>query len=195
MRAAIIPARGGSQRLAKKNIRDFHGHPIIAYAIACAKLTTLFDRIIVSTDDPEIGKIAYDRGAEYMKRHAALAHNDVGTQEVAKSVIETLGPGYKMACVIYPCTPLLTPEDLRIGYKACCNAAYSMSVGAEPLRDAGAFYWGYTWAFLQDIPLIGPSTAMVPLPEERVCDVNTEEDWTLMTKLYDAGLVKGRVDA
>lgn len=195
MRAAIIPARGGSTRIKKKNIRPFHGHPIIAYAIGCASACKLFDRIIVSTEDNEIAKVAYDYGAEWVRRDEALAHNDVGTQEVAKSVIATLGPHYDMACVIYPCTPLLIPDDLRMGYLACTGRMYSMSVGAHPLRDAGAFYWGLTRAFLEGVPLIGVNTAMVPLPEHRVCDINTLEDFQRAEQLYEEGLLREKVNA
>lgn len=191
MRVAIIPARGGSRRIPKKNIRSFHGYPMLAYAITVAKQAGLFQRIVVSTDDNEIGKIAYDFGAEFRKRDAYHSQDGIGTQEVAKHVLSQLdGPAFDMACVIYPCVPLLVAEDLRVGYRACTGGAYSMAVGAEPLRDAGAFYWGYTWAFAQGLPLIGPATAMVPLPEERVCDINTEDDWQEADRRYTALLAR-----
>ena len=64
MKVAVIPARGGSKRIPRKNIRDFAGKPIIAYSIDCAKQSGLFDRIIVSTDDEEIADVARDFGAE-----------------------------------------------------------------------------------------------------------------------------------
>lgn len=185
MRAAIIPARGGSQRIKRKNIKLFHGYPMLYYAITVAKVSKLFDRIVVSTDDNEIGKIAYDFGAEYVRRSKSLAEDHVGTQTVAQSFIATLPPQYDLACVIYPCVPFLTASDLQAGLLAVQNrAAYSMSVGAHPLRDAGAFYWGYTKMFMADQPLIGPATAMVPLPEERVLDINTEADFKEAEERY-----------
>ena len=61
---AIIPARGGSKRIPKKNIRDFLGKPIIAYSIDAARASGLFDRILVSTDDPEIAAAAQQAEAE-----------------------------------------------------------------------------------------------------------------------------------
>lgn len=63
-KVCIIPARGGSKRIPKKNIKPFYGKPLIAYSIETAKQSELFDRIIVSTDDEEIAKIAKEYGAE-----------------------------------------------------------------------------------------------------------------------------------
>ena len=60
---AIIPARGGSKRIPRKNIKDFHGKPLIAYSIEVALKSKLFDKVIVSTDDEEIAKIAMQYGA------------------------------------------------------------------------------------------------------------------------------------
>ena len=61
---AIIPARGGSKRIPKKNIKDFHGKPLIAYSIEVALKSKLFEKVIVSTDDEEIAKVAKEYGAE-----------------------------------------------------------------------------------------------------------------------------------
>jgi N-acylneuraminate cytidylyltransferase len=64
MKIAIIPARGGSKRIPRKNIKNFHGKPLIAYSIEAALNSNLFDRVIVSTDDNEIANIALKYGAE-----------------------------------------------------------------------------------------------------------------------------------
>ena len=71
MRVAVIPARGGSKRIPRKNIRDFAGKPIIAYSIDCAKQSGLFDRIIVSTDDEEIADVATRFGVYYQPGEVA----------------------------------------------------------------------------------------------------------------------------
>ena len=63
MKVAIIPARGGSKRIPKKNIKRFNGQPVIFYSIECAKKSGLFDQIIVSTDNPEIGLVSQEFGA------------------------------------------------------------------------------------------------------------------------------------
>ena len=64
MRVAVIPARGGSKRIARKNIRPFVGKPVMAYSIEAAQSAEIFDKIIVSTDDQEIAQVAESLGAE-----------------------------------------------------------------------------------------------------------------------------------
>jgi pseudaminic acid cytidylyltransferase len=180
VRVAIIPARGGSVRIPRKNIKPFFGKPIIAYSIATAKRTGLFDRVVVSTDDDEIAAVARSCGAESLMRGPGLA--DVGTQRIGEDALERLagdGPIATHACVIYATCPLMLPRDLEAGWEALRDrrALFAFAVGAEPLRDAGMFYWGEGWAFAARKELISPRTAMVPIPEERVCDINTPDDW------------------
>jgi len=119
---AVIPARGGSQRIPRKNIKLLHGKPLIAYSIDTAIRTNLFDRIIVSTDDPEIAAIARDWGAETpFIRPADLADHFTGTTPVMRHALRTLiaeGEKINKACLIYATCPLLTCEDIVAGYKA-----------------------------------------------------------------------------
>lgn len=83
MKVAVIPARGGSKRVLRKNIKDFCGKPMIAWSIEAAKASELFDHIIVSTDDTEIISIARQWGAEApFIRPADLSNDYVGTTEV-----------------------------------------------------------------------------------------------------------------
>lgn len=189
MRVAIIPARGGSVRVPRKNIRTFHGKPIIGYSIEAAHACGLFDRVVVSTDDVEIGQVANSFGADALLRPDGW--NDVGTQEVAARVLEQIGaPGNypTHACVIYATSPMLAPEYLHAGWAELrgSNAVFAFAVGTEPLRDAGMFYWGESWAFLKRVPLISPRTVMVPMPERRVCDIDTESDWRRAESMYAA---------
>lgn len=189
-RIAIIPARGGSRRIPGKNRRMFHGKPIIRYSLDCARLSKLFDDIIVSTDDDCIADIARSACVTVHHRAPEFARDEVGTQAVAQSVLNDLFPPPGdlplYTCVIYPCAPLLDPADLEAAWKAVIDGhRYAIGVGAEPLRDAGAFYFGKSWAFMSGEPLIGPHTAMIALPESRVCDVNTEADWIRAEKLYE----------
>lgn len=191
MNVAIIPARGGSQRIPRKNIRDFRGKPIIAYSIEAAKKTGLFgEHIYVSTDDPEIAKLAADLRVCPLYRPAHLAHNDVGTQEV---MAYTLGDMLEKprdddyACCIYPTVPMLTKEDLERGYLHCHlkSGAYAFAVGAHPLCDAGWFYWGSVLHFKHGQPLVHPTSTMVPIEESRCIDINTEEDFRQAEAMYD----------
>lgn len=119
-RVAIIPARGGSKRLPRKNIRPFHGKPIIAYPIAAARASQLFDEVIVSTDDPEISRLAVVLGAhEVIHRPAALADDYATTAAVMRHAVNFLmeaGAPLETACCIYPCTPFIRPQDLHDGY-------------------------------------------------------------------------------
>ena len=111
MNIAVIPARGGSKRIPRKNIKNFSGRPMIAWSIETAKNSNLFDHIIVSTDDEEIAGIATAWGAEVpFMRPSDLADDFAATVPViahaAKACI-SLGWEVDYVCCIYPCTPLL----------------------------------------------------------------------------------------
>ena len=183
---AIIPARGGSQRIPGKNKRIFFGKPIVAYSIECAMESRLFSEIIVSTDDPEIMQIARDYGATPVVR-LTLADAKTGTQEVMGHVLRTHShPIERQACCIYATCPMMTPGDLIRGWTRLNvpRTVYAMSVGTDPLADAGMFYWGWTNAFVENVPLISINTGIVPIPGERVCDINTPEDWARAEQMY-----------
>lgn len=195
MKLAIIPARGGSTRIPRKNIREFHGKPIIAHSIATAQAAELFDHIIVSTDDAEIAEIAMEFGAtDVHKRDPSFARNDVGTQAVAQNVLQDGFGTYpsEYACVIYATAPLMMPKDLRAGYNYLryTDMDYVYSVSSVPngtgtiVKDAGQWYWGTTKAFREGRPLAGPRTSVWVIPQGRVCDINVEDDWKAAEILY-----------
>ncbi|WP_202904753.1 pseudaminic acid cytidylyltransferase [Marinagarivorans algicola] len=117
---AIIPARGGSQRIPQKNIKPFLGKPIIQYAIDTAKASGLFDHIVVSTDSQAIAECALALGAEVpFMRPAALADHFTGTHAVMAHAILACSEYYhqkiQYACCIYPTSPLLTVKSLIRG--------------------------------------------------------------------------------
>lgn len=116
-RVAIIPARGGSKRIPRKNLREFLGRPMIAYPIALARGSGLFDRVVVSTDDDEIAALASEEGAEVpFRRPDDLANDHAGTRPVIEHAIRALehdGDPVALVCCLYPCTPLLEEGDLR----------------------------------------------------------------------------------
>ena len=189
-RVAIIPARGGSTRIPRKNIRDFEGQPIIAYSIQTAKASGLFERgIWVSTDDPEIAKVAWGLGVHVHPRQPELARDEIGTQQVMREALRELFPVEAnrpaIACCIYPCAPLMLPEDLKRGLEALVEGptpyAYSVDRGGG---DAGQWYWGLTSAFVEGVPLEHPRTKLLVLPSHRTCDINTEADWQRALLLY-----------
>lgn len=191
----IIPARGGSVRIPRKNIKLFHGKPIIAYSIETARNSGLFDKVYVSTEDQEISDISNKYGAEVVQRAEHLADNVTGTQEVVKQALHSIGemnifqPAFiptdrTLVCCLYATSPLLTDQDLRRGRDLLLSnrlMQYSFSIGT-PLHDAGNFYWGFAESFLHDVPVHAEYSIMVPV--ENFQDINTPEDWALAEKKY-----------
>lgn len=122
MRVAVIPARGGSKRIPRKNIREFSGKPMIAYSINCALQSGLFERVIVSTDDEEIAVVAKKFGAEVpFVRPPSLSDDYTGTTEVIAHAIEFLqnqGETLSAVCCIYATAPFVQAEDIRQGWEA-----------------------------------------------------------------------------
>lgn len=119
MRVAIIPARGGSKRIPRKNIRPFCGKPMISWSIAAALTSECFDRVIVSTDDDEIAVTARQYGAETpFARPEELSGDHTPTIPVISHAIEWLRAHDKapeFVCCIYATAPFLHPDDLRAG--------------------------------------------------------------------------------
>ena len=190
MNIAIIPARGGSQRIRRKNIKPFHGKPIIAYSIETAKASGLFDRIIVSTDDCEIAETAVQYGAtDINERRPEHARNEVGTQEVARQVLLDYQGFYnpQYVCVIYATAPLMLAEDLKLGLDLLVSAGmdYVYTVGMQDgsLIDAGQWYFGKIKSFIDGVPLFENGHGFA-VPPERVCDINVESDWQRAEKMY-----------
>ena len=190
-RIAVIPARGGSTRIPRKNLKVFHGKPIIAYSIETAKASGLFDHIIVSTDDREIAEIAVRYGAtDINERRSEHARNEVGTQEVARQVLLDYQGFYnpQYVCVIYATAPLMLAEDLKLGLNLLVSTGmdYVYTVGRQPdgtLIDAGQWYFGKTKSFIDGVPLFENGYGFV-IPPERVCDINVEADWQRAERMW-----------
>jgi len=120
MRVAIIPARGGSKRIPRKNIKDFCGQPMISYSIHAASASGLFDRIIVSTDDEEIAQIArtFDAEVPFM-RPKSLSDDHTPTIPVIAHAIEelqNLGHTIEAVCCIYATAPFIRADDISRAY-------------------------------------------------------------------------------
>jgi pseudaminic acid cytidylyltransferase len=121
VRVAVIPARGGSKRIPRKNIRSFAGRPLISFSIECALRSQIFDRVIVSTDDDEVAAVSEQYGAEVpFMRPASLADDYAGTTPVIAHAIEQLhlaGVPSTAVCCIYPTAPFINTDDLRTGLR------------------------------------------------------------------------------
>jgi len=125
MKIAVIPARGGSKRIPRKNIKGFGGKPMIAWAIEAARSSGVFDHIVVSTDDTEIAMIAKEYGALVpFLRPAILADDFTATVPVIAHAIEectNLGWAIESVCCIYPGVPFLDPEDMVKALSLLCT--------------------------------------------------------------------------
>jgi pseudaminic acid cytidylyltransferase len=138
---AVLPARGGSKRIPQKNIKNFHGRPAIGWPIATALASGLFDRVVVTTDDVEIARIAQTQGAEVpFLRDAKLSDDHSGTTEVIRDAVTRLNlPSNVAVCCIYPTAFFVTPQDLADGYQLLMKGAdWVMTVGeyATPIERA-----------------------------------------------------------
>ncbi|MEL7687273.1 pseudaminic acid cytidylyltransferase [Citromicrobium bathyomarinum] len=225
MKIAVIPARGGSKRIPRKNIKPFAGKPMIGYAIEAALACEAIDRVIVSTDDEEISDIARDFGAELpFRRPAELADDITPTVPVIAHAIEAcraLGWNVTHCCCIYPGVPFIRTRDLSealallaahddqgytfpvTGFPSAIQRALKRSedgtvapfnpeyVGTrtqdlEPaFFDAGQFYWGAAQTWLEGLNIHANGHAIV-LPEWRVVDIDTPEDWDRAEMLFRA---------
>ncbi|MED5073197.1 glycosyltransferase [Anoxybacillus geothermalis] len=111
----VIPARGGSKGIPRKNIRHLNGKPLIGYSIETAKKSKYVDKVIVSTDDTEIASIAENYGAEIMFRPEHLASDEVPLDPVIYDVVDNLekkGMSFEYIVTIQPTSPLLRTETL-----------------------------------------------------------------------------------
>ena len=130
---AIIPARSGSKRIPGKNIKDFCGKPMIAYAIEKALASGVFDEVVVSTDSETIADIALKSGASVpFLRPARLSDDFSGTSEVIAHAIGEIAKtrDIESACCIYPCIPLMRVEDLREGFRVFESGKYDFVISA-----------------------------------------------------------------
>ena len=144
MKLAIIPARGGSKRIPRKNIKPFAGKPMIAWSIEAALASGCFDRVIVSTDDAEIADVARAHGAEVpFMRPTELSDDHTGTVSVVAHAVEWMGKHVgpvEFACCLYATAPFVQTQDLRQGLdmlqRSGAQYAFSVTSYAFPIQRA-----------------------------------------------------------
>lgn len=124
----IIPARGGSKRIPRKNIKDFLGKPIIAYSIQAALESGLFNEVMVSTDDEEIAEVAKQYGAKVpFMRSVSNANDFATTMDVLKEVVlnyRKLNQNFRYICCLYPTAPFVSSEKLLQAHKILIDQNY-----------------------------------------------------------------------
>lgn len=125
----IIPARGGSKRIPRKNIKNFLGKPIIGYSIEAALQSGLFDEVMVSTDDKQIAEIAKNLGAKVPFLRSDVTSDDfASTYDVIYEVIKNYnerGKAFTNICCIYPTSPLLKINQLKLGLDLLIKGDYT----------------------------------------------------------------------
>jgi N-acylneuraminate cytidylyltransferase len=134
IKVAVIPARGGSKRIPRKNIKQFFGKPMIAWSIEAAKESGIFDRIIVSTDDDEIAHIAKEWGAEVpFIRPDELSEDHTATIPVIAHAVGWLldhGEELEAVCCIYATAPFVDPKDITKGYEELVSGDWAYTFSA-----------------------------------------------------------------
>ncbi|OQW88129.1 MAG: pseudaminic acid cytidylyltransferase [Rhodoferax ferrireducens] len=144
MKLAVIPARGGSKRIPRKNIKLFCGRPMIAWSIEAAMQSRCFDQIVVSTDDAEIAAVARQCGAQVpFIRPAALSDDHTGTTAVLSHAINWFvaqGQTPEQVCCLYATAPFVSAADLRKGLTVLTDTgadyAFSVTSYAFPIQRA-----------------------------------------------------------
>lgn len=141
---AIITARGGSKRIPRKNIRDFLGKPIMAYAIEAALASELFSEVMVSTDDDEIAAVGQHYGAVVPFRRSEKNSDDFSiTADVLEEVLreyQAREQHFSLGCCLYPTAPFVTAEKLRTAYELLVaqrfDAVFPVVRYAAPIQRA-----------------------------------------------------------
>lgn len=132
MKVAVIPARGGSKRIPQKNIRPFLGRPILTYSVEAALNSGVFDQVIVSTDSPEVAKIAKEAGAAVpFQRPAKLSNDYCGTTPVVRHAIQWCESNIGKVtgtCCIYPTAVFISPKIIMEGWELLQSSSHDMLV-------------------------------------------------------------------
>jgi pseudaminic acid cytidylyltransferase len=134
----VIPARGGSRRIPRKNVRLFAGRPMLAWAVDAARRSGVFERILVSTDDEDVATVAREAGATVpFRRPASLADDHTPTAPVIRHALDALadaGEEHALVACIYPTAPFLQPVTVRTALEALLesSAAFAVTVTTYP---------------------------------------------------------------
>lgn len=215
---AIIPARGGSKRIPHKNIKLFFGKPIIQYSIEAALKSGCFSEVMVSTDNPQIARIAKKAGASVpFLRSDNSSGDESPVKEVAVEVLKEYaktGQKFDNFCCIFATAPFITVKDIKKAMTILTksndiNSVFTVVKYGHPIQrsfvikkgwlkmqwrkfintrsqdlepvyhDAGQFYCLKTKNFLKEKQFFAQKSQALILPETRVQDIDTLEDWQI----------------
>lgn len=171
---AVIPARGGSKRCPRKNIRDYRGSPLIAWALNAARRSRYVDEIIVSTEDAEIREIALRLGAAVQIRPNELATDDASNEDVLRYVLETHPADWVV--LLQPTSPQRTAEDIDACIERSLMGDGCITYNDETHQKNGAVYVARSsWIAQHDFSHVG--LMKLQMPAERSLDIDYLEQF------------------
>ncbi len=198
---ALVPARSGSKRVTDKNVRDLGGHPVLAYTIAAARASGVFDAVILSTDSERYAAIGRHYGAEVPGlRPAAMAGStspDIEWVRYTLDLLAAAGRDYDRFSILRPTSPFRLPETIRRAH-----GQFSAEAGVDSLRavEKVSQHPGKMWVIRGGrmtplMPLTPPeqpwhSTQMAALPEVFVQNASLEIAWS---RVVADGTIAGHV--
>ena len=163
----LIPARGGSRRLRRKNVRPFAGKPMLAWTVEAARESGIFDRLVLSSEDDEIMDVARRHGCEVpFRRPAELATSEADSMDVVIHALETLDEREGYLVLLQPTSPLRTAADIVNCVQTCIERGASSCVSVSPLSKPPAFM-----ALVTDDGRLRRETPLANL-QDRPCIIN-----------------------
>jgi len=176
---AVIPARGGSKRVPGKNLKNLGGKPLVLWTVEAAQQAREIDRLVVSTEDPEIGMVCRNAGAEVLRRPSSLALDHIWSAPVVKHALETVAlEGYhpEWVCLLHPTSPFRTGADID----ACLTACRSWLGSVVSFTDDdlnGAIYVTRTAMFLAHGSFMQAPILPYTMDAVRGIDIDTPADF------------------
>lgn len=181
----LIPARGGSVRIPRKNLRLLGGRPLFIWSILQAQGAEWIDRIAVSSDDDEVLDLAAGHGVMLIRRPKLMAADAAPMYPAILHALEVAGRAYAYLCLLHPTSPLRTSDDID----ACCALCVDMDLPAVVSAETGAavpngaVYVGRSGWLQAGGDFDDPALLKYEMPPERSVDVNTPEDFERAERL------------
>lgn len=189
---AVIPARGGSTRIPRKNLRLLSGKPLLVYTIEQAKASKLITRFVVTSDDEEILEVARQYGADVIKRPLMLSRGEDGS--MVRTIRHTLEYTEKwwdykpyIVVILQPTSPLRTPDDIDRTIQLVLDTGADSAETQCAGKENGAVYASKRYVFMEQNKILGSVYQVYEMPEERSVDIDTEDDFVLAEKLLKGG--------
>jgi CMP-N,N'-diacetyllegionaminic acid synthase len=178
----VIPARGGSKRIPRKNIRPLHNSPLIAYTIRACQDSQLLTTWVVSTEDEQIRDVALSFGAYVVRRPEELAGDLTSSDEVALHALEWMGPGYDIVVLLHPTSPIRDPRHIDRAIETLWNSDAPSLASVEYAKRSyrhNASIYAVKTPFTQ---LYGEKTIPFLMDKRHSLDIDDEADWQIAEK-------------